>query len=276
MSRPSSTSPSGPSASRTAGTWRVGITSTWTGALASMSWKARASAERFTTLAGISPATILQKRQSAMRPPKSGGAHQRGRRQRGRLESEGVRRQRHRLEAGAASAARSCSLSPPSGPITTVTGPPSSAAGAAPPPGSASQRVPDGGRSANSVSSSGADTSVTHAAPHCLTASSARRRSRTKCWSSQPRGDPAGALGLERHDPGDAELDGLLDHPREALPVPRSHRQRKLRRTRACARRSPHPLPSCGRRPPGALCPTRPAPSRSPTCSPGRARRTRR
>ena len=169
-----------------------------------------------------------------MRPPESGGAHHRGRRERGRLESEGVRRQRQRPEAGggerralARRSARPRARSRPS-PV-----PPSSAAGAAPPPGSASQRVPDGGRSARSVSSSGADTSVAHAAPHCLIASRAWRRSRARCCVPDPGGHPAGALGLERHDAGDAELDGLLDQPAEALAVSRSHRQRELRRTRA-------------------------------------------
>ena len=64
MSLPSSSSPSGPRALRTAGTCRVGMTRTCSGAFGSVSRNASASSERLTTVAGIVPATIPQKMQS--------------------------------------------------------------------------------------------------------------------------------------------------------------------------------------------------------------------
>src|ERR1043165_4304124 len=61
-----------------------------------MSWKASASAERLASLAGISPATMRQKRQSAMQASESRGGDHGGGGEGRRLEAEGVRGQGER------------------------------------------------------------------------------------------------------------------------------------------------------------------------------------
>src|SRR3990172_1425216 len=76
------------------------MTSTWIGAWGLRSWNARAPADRPATWAGISPAAIRQKMQSAMRGCLSQLKDVTGRGHGRRLESEDMRAQPNRNESG--------------------------------------------------------------------------------------------------------------------------------------------------------------------------------
>src|SRR5262249_10407165 len=96
--RASACSPSGESVSVGLPKWRIGTTRTWVGACGFRSRNATAASVRATIVAGISPAAILQKMQSAIAVLSRGDEERECRDRRG-LEAKGPRAQSDRLEA---------------------------------------------------------------------------------------------------------------------------------------------------------------------------------
>ena len=92
----------------------------------------------------------------------------------------------------------------------------------------------------------------------------------------QPAGDARRPLGLQRDHRRDAELGRLLHQPGEPVPIPGSHRKRQLRRPCAPVRPRSPPRPRSSPTLTSRPSPTSPSPSRTSTDSPSSARRTRR
>ena len=190
-----------------------------------------------------------------------------------------MRAERHRGDSPPRrEALASCSVSPPSGPTTTVTGTPPSAAGAASPgaigqPARASAGCARGSRRARRGSS-------TCAGPRRAALLHRLERLAPKLRQVARRGPgrhARGPLGLERDDLGDAELGGLLHQPGEPLAVARPDRERQLRggasRRSAESTSTSHAFPHRQR---AVRCPPAPRRPGARPLSPARTRRTRR
>ena len=209
------------------------MTSTCTGALASMSWKASASLARFTIFAGISPATIRQKMQSVM-CPRSRPWPRRPRRQarRSRIAECGRRDDTGRYPAETAS------FPPPR--QTTFRTDEHASPGLRPAAGTgssgrrcASHRLPVSGSLAERHSRH----RVLHLrSPGCARIASwprARVAGASRCgWPSEPGGDPSVCAALQGNDSGHSQLRPPFPPARQTgpgrpPPPPAQHRRRR-------------------------------------------------